>query len=334
LGASRSLRYCAIGLIFILGLIVVDQIVLLLGDYVSESDYYSDNLIRKIELNSSADAFVVGTCRAALHFDSEILTRSTGVSFFNAGRVVDNIGNIDLTLDVILAKKAPKFIFIVIDDGLLEAKKADGLDDLNRRRLSWSHLDKTDRDELGMRYGFNSLFLNSGLWKYRGLGEELFRTFFRKVMNRNSSNSLDGYEPRDAGINIENSIRDPLQNAEYQRAIRTELNTSPFAVNTLGEMVKKIQRKGVTPIFVISPMNRLRANDSAVEAQVRETLLLGERFGVLVINYLDNAGEIGSIDKYWTDPGHMNRLGAEELSRRLSADLERLNVLGGEGKKK
>jgi hypothetical protein len=48
---------------------------------------------------------------------------------------------------------------------------------------------------------------------------------------------------------------------------------------------------------------------------------LANKHGIRLLNYSGNNTEFAQRDDWWTDSGHMNRVGAEALSQIVARDL-------------
>jgi hypothetical protein len=275
------------------------------------------------------DALILGTCRAALHFDSKKIAAKTGLEIFNAARVVDGIGNIELTWNIAKAHHIPKYVFLVFDDGMWTQPRKEAAEDLERHRLEWVKMDEDAQAIMADEYHFESYLLKSGFLKFRGMGEELLRTV-RRSFSRSSAEPLtDGYFPRPPGQNIIAEIDDPSQLKLLETRQIKKLALQKFSVETIERIVRDIKTSGSTPVFITSPMHRYRASDEVVREELKLIYQLAETYDVKLFNYLGNKSEISNRDELWSDSGHMNQLGAEKISLRFSRDwLDHLKLRG------
>jgi hypothetical protein len=309
------------GIFFILGLLIIDQCILWGGNRLLMSRYWPDQLIFNLIHKDHVDAYIIGGCRAALHFDPKILEEKTGKTFFNAGRVVDGLGNVELTLNIILTHHRPSFIILVLNDGVWGETIETTSADIERRRLWWNAMSAERQEVLRGEYHPNFLNLKSGLLKYRGLGQLLLDTLFAKNPPLTIYN--DGYWPRNPAQNIDTAFKNPAQKAQIVKEVLTQLTATSFAIHKIETLIQETIRSGATPILVHPPMHRYRATDEVNAMVQKEVNALAEKWNVVSLFYLDNESALANDNTLWSDVGHMNKLGAEKFSRMVGEDLNR-----------
>lgn len=161
----------------------------------------------------------------------------------------------------------------------------------------------------------------SGLWRYRGQGRVLVSASVKALRHRPIA-AADGYEPRSAEQNILAAIKSD-EGALSRNVLRTQ-SLSSNAENIVARIVAAAKEKGVRPILVVAPMHHFRATDYVNDRQFEIISDLAGKYGVSAIFYPDNKSRFAHADAYWSDQGHMNRLGAEQFATILGADIARL----------
>jgi hypothetical protein len=244
---STELTRLKQGILFLLFLILIDQVILFAGDRLVTGPYWKDQLVNNMIRNSKTDAIILGTCRAALHFDPKIIESNTGLSTFNAARVVDGIGNIELTWDIARAHAVPKYVFLVFDDGMWTQPREEAAEDLERHRLEWTKMDADHQNVIAREYRFDAFLLKSGFLKYRGMGEELLKTA-RVAIKRNHDDVVaDGYSPRSSFQNIVPEIENPAHRQKLEEHQLKNLVPQSFSVETIDRIVGQIRCTAIAP---------------------------------------------------------------------------------------
>lgn len=302
------------------------------GDHISRSLYRGDMTLPVVlaDNNRKIDMLVVGGCRAALHIDPQILGKGLGdVQVFNAGKVVEGLGNVEFTLGIGLTHHIPKVVVIVLDDGnLQETFSQDAAEAADK--LPWLPLMSRDRRaQYETVYAPPLLSRVSGVWRYRGQGRYLAASALKAVRNKPLP-AVDGYLPRPAEQNVLAAIKSD-ENALLRNMLKTQ-TLSPHADAVVARLVASVKARGAKPVLVMVPMHRLRATDGVNDKQFEILSQIARKNGVSALFYPDNKSRFAHADILWSDQGHMNRLGAEEFSRILAADLSRLLAKpGGNG---
>ncbi|MEW5849324.1 MAG: hypothetical protein AB2A00_10945 [Myxococcota bacterium] len=307
-------------IVAVAALIAVDQVVLAVGDSVVASPHWPDNLLPRMVRATDTDVLVVGTCRAAQHLDPAILQRETGLRFFNAGRVVDGLGNIELTLNIALAHLQPRYVMVVLDDGVWDDTLEVAREELWRRRLFWTLMPLGRLASLSGIYGTSMLWLSSGLFKYAGQGTVLLKAF-EGVLRGEVPPPTDGYQPRPAERSLVDQLRDEKARAQMERSTLRSLPVNPFATNTVGRILDLIRSAGSRPLLVITPMHALRATESVNLQQAELVRGLATAHGASAFVFLGNDTAWATRAEYWSDTGHMNIHGAAAFSAELASRL-------------
>lgn len=300
------------------------------GDHISRSLYRGDTTTPVVLADSSRkiDMLIVGGCRAALNIDPAIVGKDLGgVQVFNAGKVVDGLGNAEFALDIGLSHHDPKVVLIVLDDGNLQEPYAQDIAEATDR-LPWLPLmSRERRDQYEAAYPAPLLNRVSGLWRYRGQGRYLAASALKAARNKPAP-AVDGYLPRAAEQNITSAIKTDegalVRNRERNQALSTQ------AENVVARMVASVKAAGGRPVLLMVPMHHYRATDAVNDKQFTILSGLARKNGVSAIFYPDNQSRFAHTDVYWSDQGHMNRLGAEAFSRILASDLSKVLAKPGD----
>jgi hypothetical protein len=295
-----------------------------IGDHVSRSLYRFDTTTPVVLADESRkiDLLIVGGCRAALNIDSDILGRRLGgVSVFNAGKVVEGLGNVEFTSYVGLSHHEPKVVVIVIDDGNLEESYDQDRTEASAK-MPWLPLMAPHYQKQFLAiYQPPAITRVSGLWRYRGQGREITSSSIKALLHRPVP-AVDGYAPRPAEQNILATIKSD-EAALARNVLRTQ-RLSSNAEGVIARIIAAAKANGARPVLVVAPMHRFRATDYVNDRQFEIVSTLAQKNRVSAIFYPDNKSQFAHNGIYWSDQGHMNRLGAERFAEILGADLSRL----------
>ena len=94
-----------------------------------------------------------------------------------------------------------------------------------------------------------------------------------------------------------------------------------FALAAIDGLIADAVRQGVDVVMFLSPLQRTFATEEVNDKQLAVARDLANKYQIRLLNYSGNNTEFGQRDAWWTDSGHMNRDGAETLSRRVARDL-------------
>jgi hypothetical protein len=298
------------------------------GDHVSRSLYRWDTITPVVLADEARkiDLLIVGGCRAALDIDPTILGRGlAGQKVFNAGKVVEGLGNVEFTSYVGLSHHQPKVMVIVLDDGNLQETFEQARAEASAK-LPWLPLmDTAYQNQFLSVYQPPLMDQLSGLWRYRGQGRTILSASVKALRHRPLP-AVDGYQPRPAEQNILAAIKSD-EGALRRNVLQTQ-SLSANAEGVVARMVAAAKANGVRPILVVAPMHHFRATDSVNDRQFAIISHLARKNDVSAIFYPDNGSRFAHADTYWSDQGHMNRLGAEHFAAILGSDLSRVLAHG------
>ena len=106
-----------------------------------------------------------------------------------------------------------------------------------------------------------------------------------------------------------------------EKYIKRDFRVDSFALAAIEGLINNAKRQGVDVVLFLSPLQRTFATEDANDKQVAVARDLAKKHGIRLLNYSGNNTEFGQRDAWWTDSGHMNRDGAEALSRLVARDL-------------
>lgn len=314
--AQSSGRALRLFFIFLIGLLVTDQALLYTGRALIRGRYWKDQLLPNLAESQGVDAYVLGTCRASLHFDSKLISEVTGKQFFNAGKIVDALGNIDVALAILISHQKKGEVFFVLDDSTLEQSYEEVSTEVSRREIWMPLLEPVERQQMQSEYKISWLAEHSGLWLFRGNGQN-FKYALKNFFARRPMPYSDGYDPRPPEQTILPNLENP---AHLEASVKQTLNKQEFALKKIDFLIDKAIAHGLKPSIVSVPMHRLRATEKVNEEQRQLLKNLAKAKGIPYYDYLGNDQKISQEDALWSDVGHFNRSGAEKFSRIFGRD--------------
>lgn len=320
--SNRLSRLILLSFLFLLGFFCLDRMLYHGGMSLAVSPYWHSEISNRVTHADNMDILIVGGCRAALHFDSEIIQKKIHLKTFNAGKAAINIGNMEFILNSALTYQKPKYVLIVIDPNNLEETLDKAREDLIKSIPWFSNLKSSEKKYFIERYQLNNPIYKTGFYSFMGKGDELIRVTLKKTINRNVM-MQDGYDPRDANQNVTKEL---ANNKKYQnviKSIKKDLSPSEFAIETYHNMIAAVKKSGAEPIIVMTPMHRLYSTNELNNKVKNAILDISEKEGIQSFIYLDNDSDIAKNDLWWSDTGHLNKLGAEKFTTCFVKDFER-----------
>lgn len=307
-------------ILFFLGLFFFDRFLYFYGNKLAASPYWHSEICNRVTYSENMDVLIVGGCRAALHFSSDIIQGITNLKTFNAGKPAIKIANMEFILASALTYQKPKYVLIVIDPNNMEESFDAAREDLIKSLPWFPKLNADEKDKLILKYHLNGLIYKTGLFSFMGKGDELIRASLRKFTKQDII-FYDGYEPRDQKHNFENML---LNTNEYENIVsqsKRKLNPSKFSIETYSRMIDLVKKNGAEPIIVVTPMHNLYSTNE-LNGKVKEFIsTIAKNESVQLFYYLDSGSSISNIDALWSDQGHLNQLGAELFSKSFSNDF-------------
>ncbi len=321
----RPSRLILLSALFLIGLFVLDRGLYYGGNHLAASPYWHSEVSNRVTHAEKVEALIVGGCRAALHFDSQLIQNKIQLKTFNAGKAAIGIGNMEFILNAALTHQKPKYVFIVIDAGNLEENFDTARNDLIKTIPWFSKLPPLEKENFIQQYQLNNLVYKTGLFSFMGKGDEFIRAGLRSALSSIRKGNLsinDGYEPRDPKQSLEKTLMDKKEYEDLLKHVKKELSLSEFSMETYSRMISRVKKNGAEPILVVTPMHHLHATNE-INAKVKQAILeMGKKESVQSFFYLDNYSSIANQNELWSDSGHLNKLGAEMFSQNFSNDLD------------
>jgi hypothetical protein len=117
--------------ILILGIIIFDKALgfVIMNMYFNETQGESSVTTCALE-STQANAIVFGSSRASHHYDTELLSKLTGMSFYNCGKDGIGIKYCDIVLQEVLKRYTPKMIILDLNVNELNWKSGKEGDDI------------------------------------------------------------------------------------------------------------------------------------------------------------------------------------------------------------
>lgn len=308
------------GIASLLLLIAFDRISGTYADYISRTLYRDDTRVLSLVARDETkiDTLIVGGCRASDNIDPTVVEREIGGSVFNAGKVVEGMGNIEFTLDLALSHHRPELVLIVLDDGNLEETLATTEGEA-KEKIAWLPLMKDDiRQQFSEAYTITAFSHISRLWPYRGQGLQIARASFDLLRGKSGEES-DGYGPRSSSQDIRDALS--VNADEIRDDQRKDQSLSLYAQHAVKRLVGAVRAAGSTPVLIVAPMHYVHATDEANQKEFEIMKNLSVENDAALLFYPDNMSRLARTDIYWSDAGHMNQRGAEAFSKILSEDL-------------
>lgn len=312
----RREKYLFPGLVFLVGLAVLDQSVRLAGDHLIRSGRWRDRITAPVALNADWDALVLGNCRA-LTVDSSVLERKLGTRISVAGSLAESLGSLAFNAMTALEGNRGRRLLIVLDDWILKTTLEEARPEIERRLLWWHLLSKEDREYFETRFDLglsNRLGKWSGLWKYQGRGFTLVKSWVLEAPPESTAPASPSHE---------SAVR-PLDVRRYESQRETRFVVSKFALSVLEDIVDKAKEKGVRVAFVVSPLHYIRNSDAVNNAISDAAAKLAAKKNIPILDYLGNSTRWARRDDWWVDPGHLNPVGARDFTVALAGDLGRV----------
>ncbi len=285
-------------LIFIVILIVLDRGIGFLLEYAYKHQKLGSNAITTYAIEKSKeDILIFGSSRASHHYDSNIITDSTGLSAYNCGRDGTNIIYSAAILPEILERHNPKLIVLDLTLNEFSQEEAASLNEMlptmllpyiNTSKQIENTVLKVKPDEvykakISKIYAYNSL-LTSIVMSY---------------MNADIKN-VKGYQPL-TGSRLQN--KKGKTNNEF-KVIKYE-KVDDYARSRLVYFVQQVQSRNIPMIAVMTPMYTA---PFAATASMKEMEAILNKYHVPFYDYSTRPAFFKK--ELFHDNSHMNRTGA------------------------
>lgn len=277
-------------------------------------DYGVWNRIVNGEIN--ADILILGSSRALVHFDCQVIESATGRSCFNIGL---NGSRLNLQLPLLKTylkhNRYPQFLIVSLDCNSLQLSK-----EIHRPSQYLPYLDED------IIYK-NLLQLDSRFWLYKHIPFYSVAAF-----NKTTNSSFLGYaliglrggrvnDARENGyLPRDREWSDEFQNFRYQHLNGISLPIEQEAIDCLKDVVDLCRLNGIYLVLVYPPeyfeAQELTLNRKEI-FQLYESIAASAQAPFW--DFSDNA--ISYNKKYFYNSQHLNRLGATVFSKDVASKL-------------
>ncbi len=281
--------------------------------YFTQKSGIARTLTYSIE-QSNEDIIIFGSSRAVHHYNPEVFEKTLGMSCFNSGRDGLSILFYRALEKAILNRYAPKIIILDLPSSELFAESTDY--DRLSCLLPYYKTHTELRPFIEMRGKLERLKLLSRIYPFNGLILSIIKN------NIVIDKKIDGFLPL-------SNIMKPIESGK--KIPPSDLKIDPNKVNALRDFIKDAVSRGIRLYIIISPVYELdlRAYDQRSLNMLKE---ITNEYGVPLWDYTYEP-KIVSRAELFSDPGHLNKTGAELFSEiianRIKGELED-NVLEGQ----
>jgi hypothetical protein len=275
--------------------------------------YGVNNRIMEGKIN--AQLVVVGSSRAASHFDPTIIHQETGLTAFNLGR---NGSQTDMQIAVLKTylkhNRTPEFVIFNLDAFTFQTT--------HEVYNPAQYVPYLREDEL-----YRPLRkINPNIWKSRYLplygyiAEDMSFAWIQGLRAflpwPQRERLFDGFDPRDT------KWTDDFEKFKAKNSRPIKWDIEPAAVALMQELVDMCHEKSIQLVFVYSPeysgMQALTGNRDEVFSMFAAT---ASRHGVPIWDY--SGWRHASETEYFTNSQHLNAAGAEVFSRDVGVQLKK-----------
>jgi hypothetical protein len=254
---------------------------------------------------SQAKIYVLGSSRAAFHYDPRVLEDSLKLPAYNAGRPAQTVLYHLPVLRMILTHDKPEVVILDVNENefVSEFKKYDMLNSLlPYYRTSESVRQAVDIVKPGYRY-FS--------WSYSlPYNSSIFAIFYRSLLSPGDREEIAGYTPMKGH---KDTVPDTLQNCQ-DRPVYDALIIKAFH-----DFVDLCRERGIRLVVVTSPRFVVPMCPRADLLRLQQEI---KNAGVEYLDFTKNDKYIKNLD-YMYDDVHLNELGATEFSRDIAGYLKR-----------
>lgn len=249
---------------------------------------------------ANEDILIMGSSRAAHHYDSQIISDSLGMSCFNAGEDGNGIIMQYGRWKMISERYTPKLIIYDICS-IYDVEENDNMAYVDRLKPYCG--DQAVRDYVTGLYPLERLKLFSKMYCYN-------YKFFEILSDcRSTYDLVNGYSPLEGHM---------LQSiADRPMVKKNNLKEDNIKIKYLENLIKEADQKGTSIVFAISPSWRGGQYDISAFSTIIE---LAERYSIPFYNYIGSS--ICNNADYFKDSYHLNKKGASFFSQDLSRQLK------------
>jgi hypothetical protein len=279
----------------------------------AQKEYPIWNIITEGKLNS--EILIYGSSRAWTHFDSQIIENKLNKTTYNLG-IDGHTFNMQYLRHLIVLKnnKKPKLIIHSIDVGTFQKGNLYNPDQFLPYMLWNKEFFKTIKNYEG--YNFIDFYIP--LIRYYGKLDAIKTAIKMFVLPQNNSiERIKGYQGQDVGWN--NDFDDAQKNMD-----KYEVTLDSLTLVKFDKYLAQCKSNNIEVILVYSPIyiegqNFIKNHQEIIELYQS----FADKYSFKFINFLT---DIICLDKkYFYNATHLNKLGAELFSHKLSTLLLELN---------
>ncbi len=291
-------------LIFFLLVILIDQgLGYLIKILYNRTNDYSISKLRYSLNEANEDIIILGSSRAHHHYNSNIIKSVTGHSAYNAGFGGQGLQFSFIQLTEILKRHKPKLIIVDVSSNIL-------LDKESNQKLSILNPFYSEsfqiKQSLVHRSLINKIKFLSSIYPYNSQLFDIMRGTIHTKLD-----SLNGFQPLFGRMDTI-GLSDKLTKG-YSKKDIFNMNLSQFSdINDL------CKRNDIKLYFIISPVYY----QNRIMKDLNDTICnyIKELNYPKVFDYSDFQ-QISGDNKFFTDNLHMNNLGAESFSTKISEEI-------------
>ena len=271
-------------------------------------DHSPDGRYQKTKYSLEAckeDIVVIGSSRGEINYVSQLIEDSLGMSCWNASRGGQGTPYFRAIQEGILARYAPKFVILNIDDNDLETPP--NYDHAGVLRPFYKSCPPI-RPVLDKTSTFEWLLLQSRLYAYNSSFYYLLRPYFIQGLDGKVTDK--GWKPR-----LDRMQADMTKELEPEPP-KVKLN--PDAVALFDLLVQKFRARDTRLFLVVSPnYGRSVAASSTIEYLKRTSA----EYDIPLFVYSDDTAFITRPD-FFVDPDHLNVEGAQVFTKHLVQQIK------------
>ncbi len=316
---SSVKRFALRALLAVLLVVIIDQgLGLVLGtlyDRTREGDFGG---CINLTLEQRNEVVVFGSSRAKHHYIPDVLEKSTGRSFFNAGIDAQNLLCHYGIAQLVLGEYTPKaFILDLNPEDLRDTGGTTSLDKLSVLLPYYKRGNSALNTLLLERSKFERLRLLSAAYPYNSMAMPLLKY----TLKPDSAGTIKsrGFLPY-YGSDVLEIVRIEEMNAPPEATSVPAID--PFQVSTLRNFVASARAKDVTLIVCLGPLWEKKGQDLADHTALLEAYLaLLEELEVPVVRVDSSTNDIFLNPELYKDRIHVNKEGATAFSEVLGEQL-------------
>jgi hypothetical protein len=251
------------------------------------------------------EIIILGTSRANHHYVSELISKETGLSCYNAGRDGQSLLYDYTIFKSILNRYSPQIIIVDINKNSLLYNKTD-YDRLAQFNPYYS-TNEAVRNIINLKDKKERYFVLSKLYTYNSALLRMLKNFKR---NREY---VDGYVPLYNSMSTNNHINDSIRDGTLNGKL------DPNKVKILNDMITESRKNNIALYFFESPYYSVHTSYQNNSKEVIDSLCL-----LYNVEYFDysNVNGITHHARFFSDESHLNNDGANVYTKIVVEDLK------------